>query len=401
MNVPVSILFFGILIVLTILLRSVSGRHSLPPLIGFILLGFLIRFADTRLRFLSLGSQDVLELLAEIGVIALLFRVGLESNIRGLIKQMRPAGIIWTGNIVLSGALAVAAARYVIGLTLVQSLFIGVALTATSVGVSVSIWREAGAISSPTGELMVDVAGMDDVSGIMLMVLLLAAAPSLQKGFDLSVVESAALTLGILLLKLLVFGILCLVFSVYIEPHVTEYFRSMKGPAEPTLLITGIGIIIAALAGLMGFSLALGAFFAGLVFSRDPEAVKLDSSFEVIYDLFTPFFFIGIGLRVTPESLLPALGPGGILLAVAVIGKILGNGIPSLLVTGWVDSILLSMSMIPRAEIAMIIMQRGHELGDWAVPDLVFGAMVIVSLASCLLSPLLLKRLLKKWPQGN
>jgi Kef-type K+ transport system membrane component KefB len=364
-------------------------------------MGFLLRLADTQSQFLSFEMQEIFDYLAEIGVIALLFRVGLESNFRGLVRQMRQASIIWMGNVFLSGSLAVAVAKYVMGLSLVQSLFIGVALTATSVGVSVSVWRDSGALSSPTGELLVDVAEMDDISGIMLMVLLLSLAPALEGGFGLSLIKSGAVTLGILLLKLTGFGIMCLAFSVYVEPRITDYFRALRRPVEPTLLITGFAIIIAALAGLLGFSFALGAFFAGLAFSRDPKAVRLDGSFEVIYDLFTPFFFIGIGLRVAPHSLLPALGPGALLLAVAVLGKILGTGIPSLLVTGWIETILLSVSMIPRAEIAMIIMQRGHELGEWAVPDRIFGAMVMVSLASCLLSPLFLKNMLKRWPQTS
>ncbi len=359
-------------------------------------MGFLLRLADTQSQFLSPEMQEIFDYLAEIGVIALLFRVGLESNFRGLIRQMRQASVIWMGNVFISGSLAVAAAKYFMGLNLVQCLFIGAALTATSVGVSVGVWRESGALSSSTGELLIDVAEMDDISGIMLMVFLLSLAPAWGGGFGPSLIKSGAMTLGILLLKLIGFGIMCLVFSVYFEPRITEYFRALKRPAEPTLLITGFAIIIAASAGLLGFSFALGAFFAGLAFSRDPKAVRLDSSFEVIYDLFTPFFFMGIGLSVAPHSLLPALGPGALLLVVAVAGKILGTGLPSLLVTGWFETVLLSVSMIPRAEIAMIIMQRGHELGDWAVPDRVLGAMVMVSLATCLLSPLLLKSLLKR-----
>ncbi|MGB3862948.1 MAG: hypothetical protein WBE11_15060 [Candidatus Aminicenantaceae bacterium] len=76
----------------------------------------------------------------------------------------------------------------------------------------------------------------------------------------------------------------------------------------------------------------------------------------------------------------------------AIIGKLIGNGLPSLFIMGWTSALLLSVSMVPRAEIAMLVMQRGRDLGDWAVPDHVFGAMVIVSLATCLFFPLALKR---------
>jgi Kef-type K+ transport system membrane component KefB len=169
---------------------------------------------------------------------------------------------------------------------------------------------------------------------------------------------------------------------------------------EPTLLITGFGIIIAALAGLLGFSFALGAFFAGLAFSRDPQAVRLDSSFEFVYELFTPFFFIGIGLHIVPSSIGPALAPGALLFIAAVAGKILGTGIPSLWFAGWKESLLLGVSMVPRAEIAMVIIQKGHDLGGWAMPEIAFGSMILVALMSCLVSPLILRNLMKRWPQA-
>ena len=249
-------------------------------------------------------------------------------------------------------------------------------------------------------EELLDVAEMDDISGIMLMALLVSLAPDLVAGFTLSVLKAGAETLVFLLGKLMGFAAFCIVFSLYIEPRIKGYFQALKRPVEPMLLITGFGVIIAALAGLLGFSFALGAFFAGLAFSRDPEAVKLDSSFEAIYDLFTPFFFIGIGLQIVPASLPSALGPGALLLAAAVVGKVLGTGIPSLLYMGWRESTLLSVSMVPRAEIALVILLKGRELGDWAVPDTAFGAMVLITLFSSLLSPLALRDLLRRWPQA-
>lgn len=399
MGIPVSILVFGIVIVLTIILRSLSARLSIPSLIGFILLGFLFRWADPHSNYLSREVIGTFDYLAEIGVIALLFRVGLESNLRGLLSQIRKAGVIGTSNVLLSGVLGFATAKMMMGWDLVPSLFIGAALTATSVGVSVTIWRDAGALSSATGELLVDVAEMDDISGIMLMALLVSLAPSLRGGFTLAVFNSGAAALGILLLKLLGFGLVCLIFSLFIEPSITRSFRALKRPVEPTLLITGFGIIIAALAGFLGFSFALGAFFAGLAFSRDPQAVRLDSSFEFIYELFTPFFFIGIGLHVLPASIGPALAPGALLLIAAAAGKILGTGIPSLWFAGWKESLLLGVSMVPRAEIAMVIIQKGHDLGGWAMPEAAFGSMILVALMSCLLSPLILRNLMKRWPQ--
>lgn len=395
-SLPLLIMILGGIIVLTILIRAGLKKIGLPSLTGFMALGLFIRIADPRGKLFSGQTTEIFEFLANIGIIVLLFRVGLESNLKGLVKQIRHASIIWTGNIFFSGLLGYAVADYFLGLEFIPSLFIGIALTATSVGVSISVWQETNQVKSATGELLIDVAEMDDISGIILMALLLSVIPALKGG---SAGTYTSNTVGILLLKLIAFGFFCVIFSLYIEKHITNFFSKMKHSPDPMLLIAGLGFIIAAVAGVLGFSLAMGAFFAGLVFSRDPKAVKLDASFGALYDLFVPFFFIGIGLDADPQWLTAALGLGLILFVVAVIGKLIGNGVLSLIVTGWTSSLLLSVSMIPRAEIAMVVMQRGHQLGEWAVPENVFSAMVMVSLSTCIFAPIILKILLKRWPQ--
>lgn len=399
-SIPLLILLLGLIIVAAILIRCGFKKIGIPTLIGFILLGFLLRWVNTQKPFLNEQALDVFELLAQIGLITLLFRVGLESNLKGLLKQIRHASLIWVGNVFFSGVVGVVVAYYLLHLEIIPSLFIGVALTATSVGISVSVWQESEALNSPTGELLIDVAEMDDITGIMFMVLLFSAVPVLKGASGTSLWFSLGQSLGILFLKLVAFGVVCVLFSRYAEKHVTRFICGMKHSPDPMLMIAAFGFIIASLAALLGFSFALGAFFAGLVFSRDPNAVKLDSSFESLYDFFAPFFFIGIGLSMNPQSLTPALGIGGVLLITAVLGKLIGNAAFSLAVTGWIPSVLLSISMIPRAEIAMVVMQRGKDLGEWAVPEKTFSAMVMVTLATSLLAPIILRKGLKKWPQN-
>lgn len=89
----------------------------------------------------------------------------------------------------------------------------------------------------------------------------------------------------------------------------------------------------------------------------------MKSPFAPLYEFFIPFFFVGIGLNIDPKSLTVALRLGSILLVVAALGKIIGNGGPALITLGWRSSVLIDVSMVPRAEIAMIIMKRGGSLG--------------------------------------
>lgn len=395
------ILLVGALIVLAVLVRSGLRRIGIPSLVGYLVIGFLLRLEGSHWHLLTGQAQRVLEFLANIGVISLLFRVGLESNLAGLLSQLRRAGIIWFGNVLLSGVLGYVTSYFLLGLTLVPSLFIAVALTATSVGIPVSVWQEAHALNSANGELMLDVAEMDDISAIALMALLFAVVPVLKGDTGASVLTVLARASWWLLLKMTAFVAFCLLFSRYAEHYITSLFKKIKSPPDPMLMVAGIGFMIAALAGLLGFSVAIGAFFAGLVFSRDPEAVKTEASFEVVYELFTPFFFIGIGLHIDPNVLTSGVGLGAVLLIVAVFGKVIGAGVPTLMTAGWVSSVLIGVSMSPRAEIAMFIMQQGHKLGEWAVPHQVFAAMVMVSAVTCIITPLILRSFLLRWPQTN
>jgi Kef-type K+ transport system membrane component KefB len=307
--------------------------------------------------------------------------------------------MIWMINVLFSGALGYAACRFLLGLELVPSLFVAVALTATSVVVSVSVWQEADALATSTGELMVDVAELDDISGIILMALLFTTAPLLKENASGNVTILLARASALLLIKLGLFGAFCVLFSRYLEPPLTDFFQTKERPPDPMVMIVGIGFLIASVAGLIGFSIALGAFFAGLVFSRDPHAVRMEGSFLPLYEFFTPFFFVGIGVNMDPKALTTPFGLGAVLLGVAILGKILGNSGPAMITLDWQSSLIVGVSMVPRAEIAMIIMERGYRLGEWAVPSLVFGAMILVSAATCLISPLILRSLLRHWPQ--
>ena len=393
------ILLVGTTIVLALLVKSGFERVGVPPLIGYLFIGFLLPLADLRWGILSTEVRKAYEFLVNIGIICLLFEVGIKSNLPGLIRQLRRASGIWITNILISGVLGFVTSYFLLALELIPSLFISVALTATSVGVSVAIWREAKALNSPNGELMLDIAELDDLSGIILMASLFTIAPVLKDGANTALFLVLAKTSGLFLFKLIIFATFCFLFSRYAEHPLTGFFQKIESPPDSMIMIAGTGFIIAALSSLLGFSFAIGAFFAGLVFSRDPEAVKMGSSFTTLYDFFTPFFFIGIGLNIDPSTLTTALGLGGILLGVAVLGKVIGTCAPALITVGWASSLLLGISMIPRAEIAMVIMERGHALGGWAVPSQVFSAMAVVVAGTCIISPFILRSLLQRWPQ--
>jgi len=407
------ILLIGLLIAAAVAVRAFLDRTYVPALVGFIGLGVLLRLADDRFDLVSEDGHRVFEVLAELGIVALLFRVGLESDLAGLRRQLRSASLVWLGNVVLTAVPGYFAMSWLLGYGQIPSLIAAVALTATSIGVSVGMWQQHDALGTPKGQLLTDVAEMDDLSALALMVLLFAVVPILHETgagaeggseeiargvSDRGLWAEVLFTGGILLAKFLAFLAVCAAFARHVEKPLTHAFERYATGPETIIFVAGIGIAIAGVSAGLGFSAAVGALFAGLAFSRDPDSVTFDTGFTGLYHLFTPFFFIGIGLSLDPAAFASALGAGVALTAVAIAGKLVGAGVPVLVATGATGAALIGVSMVPRAEITMIIMERGQQLGDWAVPDDLYAAFVLVTAITCLVAPVSLQLMFRRWP---
>lgn len=390
------VLLVGITIIVSILIKAGLERIGIPALVGYLLLGVAINSINNYIYFLVPSVTEVYAFLAELGIISLLFRVGLESNLAGLLRQLPRASFLLLGDVIFSGLLTFVSVYYWLKLDFIPSIFISIALIATSVGISVSVWQEAKALDSPNGELLLDIAEMDDIAAIALMSLLFAIVPIFNGDVEANFLPIFARAIVPFLLKVAIFGVFCLIFFLYLELPITRFFERIEPSPDPMLMVAGTGFIIAALAGLIGFSAAVGAFFAGLVFCRDPDAVKFDASFATLYDFFVPFFFIQLGLQIQLESLASSWILGLVLLIVAFLGKLIGIGGLAWITDGRTSALLLGVSMIPRAEITMIIMERGRQLGDWAVSPKIFAGMVMMSAITCAVSPLVLRPLLQK-----
>jgi len=392
------VLLVGLGIISAGLLKSGMNALGVPAMVGYLLLGVLLSVADMHTGVLTPPVRHAFDFLADVGVIALLFRVGLDSHPGALARKLPQATSVWVGNVAAAAVLGFLVAYYALDLALATALVVATALTATSVGVSIAPWQEANALGSDNGRLLLDVAELDDVSAIALMALALAMIPVL--GGDGAALSAAVVPTAVAFIAKLAFFIgFCYLFSRFLESRITRFVARLEPAPERMLTVAGVGFVIAAFADWLGFSLAIGALFAGLVFSRDPEAVKTESSFTDLYAFFTPFFFINIGIHVDPVHLADGVGIGLVLLVAAVAGKFLGAGVPALLTTGVAGAALLGVSMIPRAEIALVVLHRGRQLGEGTVPDEVYSGVVFVSAATCIGAPLVLHRLLRRWPQ--
>jgi len=120
-----------------------------------------------------------------------------------------------------------------------------------------------------------------------------------------------------------------------------------------------------------------------------------------IYALLTPFFFIDVGYAFEPSSMPQSLLLGLVLFVPAVVGKLLGAGAPVARAFGARSGVLLGVSMIPRAEIALLVARTGNRLGSWAVPDVLYGGIVCAAGLASIVSPLVLQRLLERWDDAS
>lgn len=396
-NVDVNVMLIalvGVLIGIAPVVSSTCARLGIPALVGYLAIGFVLRLMDEEFDLLQPAVRDALRLLANIGIVALLFTVGIESNPSALAEKLPTATWIWLADVMVSGGLAFAVTYLILDLSLPASLVLAAALTATSLGVSVGLWRESEALNTAEGQLLMDVAELDDLSAMALMAVVFSVVPALLSGG----IPSPGLIgteLGWFLIRFTMFLTACLLFSRYLEHRVTAFSRRLRRPPERMLVVAGVGFVIASFSGALGFSLAIGAFFAGLVFSSDPEAVKTESSFQDVYAFVTPFFFINIGMGIDPGSLGSAVGLGLALLTAAVVGKLTGNFLAALLTTSAGGAMLIAISMIPRAEVAMVVLEQGHAVAPEHITDELYSAAILTFGVTCVLAPLVAGPLLK------
>ena len=390
------LIVLGALLILSPLVKSLMERMGVPALVGYILLGFIVSVIDQQWSFITTAFDNTFAMLAQLGVVALLFRVGLKSHTKALLAKLPDASTIWIGDVLTNLLFGFVVSYYTLSLSLEASLIIAAAFSATSVAVSVKVWDELNKLNTSTGQLLLDVAELDDLSGVLLLAVLIAIIPVLQSD-ETALLSSMGITTFVVLVKLTLFITGCYLFSHYLEFGFTQFNRQWEGSKIGlTISVLGAGLAIAAVAGYLGFSLAIGALFAGLAFSRDPRAVHTDAKFVYFYEFLTPFFFIYIGMQVNPGIVASSFGLAAILFVPAVLGKFLGVAIPALRIVKQRNAILLGLSMIPRAEIAMVIVYQCHQLGGGIVSDNIFGAVVLMSVMTSIAASLVLRSLLAK-----
>lgn len=351
----------AMLLLLIVVVRLLPKPVWLLPMLIYLAVGAVWSGVQPELYVPAVTEEFVplLKLLAEAGLVMMLFQAGLDANLTELKRQLALALKIWLSNVGLSALLGFACAM-LLGFSLISALFIAVALTATSVGVPVALWGQAGQLNTEAGSLLLEVAELDDISTVLLMAILVAMVPLLQPSSSQHSLAEPLLQMSLMMVG---FVAIALIFARYLAPILTHWVRSRANGHELLQAVLAVSLLLAVLSEVAGLSLAIGAFLAGLAFSGDRAMQAEKTLVQRLTDLFSPFFFIGLGLEI-PWS---EIGDAGVitlvLLTAAIVGKLVGTALPMWSQFGRRTSLLVGMSMVPRSEVAMIVMQKGLSYG--------------------------------------
>lgn len=378
--IMISAKFFGL----------VARKCKAPQVVGEIIAGLLIGPCLLNL----VHTSDTIEIFAEIGVVLLMFTTGLGTNLKELLRAGPIATLIACVGVAvpLGGGTLLYSLFY--GFSAVGSpefykaLFIGTIMTATSVSITVATLQELGHLKSFLGTTIVSAAVIDDVIGIVVLTCVLGASSGTGTG------------LGKVLLNTVLFFVAAIIIGLVC--HRAMKWLDTRNPHTQRITIVSMAFCFAmAYIAEQYFGIAdiTGAYIAGIVLCSIQDAPYVERRVDISnYTLFAPVFFASIGLKtdisgLTPEILLFSV----CFVVIALVTKIIGCGLAAKLCRfSWGDSLKVGVGMMTRGEVALIVAQKGLEVG--VVDPVYFTAVILLIVVSSVLTPLVLKVLFTKMP---
>jgi len=367
---------------------AILQRVGQPAVVGEILAGMLI-----GPHLLGLVTESEFQgVFAELGVVFLLFMVGLETQPSGLVRVGRQAaGVAVLGVVVPFGLAMVTMGA--LQRPLVEGLFVGAALMATSVGITARVLGDLGYTGTRVARIIIGAAVIDDILGILVLAIVSGLAAGRLSLLEIEILTAEAIAF-------VVVAVLVGRFAMgRISPRLS---RSAGGTSRGPLFAVAIALCygLSALADTIGLAAIIGAFFAGIIFAEIPEARELRRSMEPIYAILVPIFFVLMGAQVdTPRLLSMDVLPVGLLItAVAVVGKLVGCGLGAYGL-GRRDALAVGVGMTPRGEVGIVVALIGLSKG--VISSDVYSQVIMMSILTSLFAPSLLRMLLVPQAEGE
>ena len=422
----INLLWIAVLLLLA-KLSSLVEKVGQPAVVGELLAGILVgNLILVGFNAMEPAKTDpVLGFIAELGVIILMFQIGLESNLSAMRKVGLRALLVAIIGVVVPFALG----TFVLGpllfpdLSTNAHLFLGATLTATSVGVTARVFKDLGALQSPEAQIVLGAAVIDDVIGLIILAVVSGIVTTGGASLD---------AVSWIIAKALLFLVGALVIGQWAAPMISRGFAKINtGVGMKFSLAIVFCFLLAYLAAAIGLAPIVGAFAAGLVLDEvtfkdydkmeiipDVQAALSDASEATkqrvqtvlerhskhhletltvpVANLFVPIFFVYTGMQVNLSTLfdLRALAIALALTVVAFLGKLVSG-----LAAGSANKWIVGWGMAPRGEVGLIFAVVGKQLG--VVDDQTFSVVVIMVMLTTLLTPMILSALIRRQNSGQ
>lgn len=392
-------LYLGVILLTTKILGIICRKLGLPQVVGALLAGM---FLGPITGFIKVGVNPeidiVLKALSQIGVLMIMFSSGLDTNIKEIKKNGLPSIVI-----TLLGVLVPLLFGFLVGwgidkqfkpfnskADIMHSLFFGIMLTATSVGITVEVLKELGKLKGKVGSSILSAAILDDIIGILILSIVISLNGSGSGEGSVSIAETV-----IRVLLFFVFavgaGVLC---------HYLIKWMSKKFPVSRRIPIFGLVICLIfawASEALFGVAAITGAFVAGVVMSNMTSTQYIEKKIDTnSYMFFGPIFFANIGLGMNFSDFSPELiGFACAFVVFGLLSKIIGCGAGALMCKySFKDSVRVGFGMMARGEVVLIVANKGIDAG--IIDSRYMFPVVLLIIVSSFLTPICLKLLYRK-----
>jgi len=420
-NYATTFLFIAIILIVA-KLSSLVERVGQPAVLGELIIGVILgNLLLLGIHFFEpIKENPIIAFLAELGVVILLFQIGLESNIQKMKAVGFRAFLVACVGVVAPFFLG----TYLVGpwlmpgLTFNAYLFIGATLAATSVGITARVFRDLNKLQTKEAQIVLGAAVIDDVLGLIILAVVSAIATVGSVGIGLITWITA---------KAILFLVASIVFGQIAAPYFGRFFAKINtGKGMKFTVAISFGLIFAFLAHKIGLAPIIGAFAAGLVLDpvhfrhfKNPRIINaikeatenldrlsrkkildvliphshrhVEYLIEPIGLFLVPIFFVmtGMGVQLSTLANLPILLVALGITVAAFVGKIVSG-----LAAGKVNKAIVGFGMVPRGEVGLIFAVTGKSLN--VISDQIFSAVVIMVILTTLLTPPILTYLLKR-----
>ena len=377
-HLPALIADLGLILMSGAVITLIFRKIKQPLVLGYIIAGFLVGPHFTYLP--TVVDKENISTLAEIGVIFLLFSLGLEFSFKKLIRVGGAASITALVEIIFITATGYALGK-AMNWTTMDSLFLGGMLASSSTTIIIRAFEELGVKSKQYTKIVIGVLVVEDIVVILLMVLL--STISVTQQFQGSEILFTVL-------KLLFFLALWFITGIFLLP--TFLKKSKKLLDEEGLLILSIALCLGmvVLATQIGFSAELGAFIMGSIFAETTSAEKVEKLIKPVKDLFGAVFFVSVGMMIDPEAIVLYKWPVLWVTLLTLFGKLFSTTLGALLSGQPLkQSIQVGMSMAQIGEFAFIVATLGLSLG--VISDFIFPVAVGASAITTFTTPYMIK----------